>query len=43
MFRPDRFSIAPFCLHIRLNLKPCAKKKEQFQHPTRASLCPMRD
>ena len=34
MFRPDRFSIAPFCLHVCLNLKMCAKTKKQFSiHP----------
>ena len=30
MFRPDRFSFARFCLHVCLNLKPCARTKEQF-------------
>ncbi len=37
MFRPNRFSIAQFCLHVCLNLKPCAKTEKLFQHPVRAS------
>ena len=37
MFKPNRFLIAPFCLHICLNLNMCARMKEQFQHPVRAS------
>ena len=37
MFKPNRFLIAPFCLHVCLNLNMCARMKEQFQHPVRAS------
>jgi len=34
---PERFLIAPFCLHVDLNLKPCARTQKQFQLPVRAS------
>ena len=37
MFGPDSFSIAPFDLHVFLNLKPCAKMQKQFQLQNRAS------